>query len=264
MRVTYSTEDSLKVKQIQKPYGIAQDGALGPLTIDCMYRGNAKVKYPYKAKLYGQDVFITKPNMVEPFNPKMKSLSNFKNSVTGSFSWTVNGTWQPISVLIGEGKVVCPTACHATDHNLPESVLWYQYDGTYGINRVKNVNELPNLSKIKWAIGGLGLRKDNQSNYYDARAEGFYRKVVNGRVIFDFSDVHRKTNHFIFGIDHLGDFITIFARNKTSKQCRQLAYNFGLTHAIIGEGGTNVPSINFDGIKLNLKTPQRYAIQLGG
>lgn len=241
-----------KTKVIQKQLNIKQDGFLGPHTRDCMYREFAKPNYPYHEKFYGQDVFLADPNKVEPFDPKLKPVRNFKNCISGSFSWVVNDRWQPISVLIQNGKVICPTACHATDINMPESVLWF--DGVkHGMDRIKHVNELSNLNSIKWAMGGLGLKKDNQRKYYNNKVEGFTGP---------FGDVLRKTSHVIVGFDK-NSFIAIVVKNMGINAIRNLVDNMGMTDAIMLDGG-HLTAFNFGDYKFNTYTKQRYAIQLGG
>lgn len=248
---------SEKTKAIQKMLNIKQDGLLGPHTVDCMYRSFADADYPYHARFYGLDCFMANPDVILPFDPKLKPTRNFSNTISGSFSWIVNGTWQPISVLISNGKIVCATACHATDHNMPESVLWYQYDGTHGIDRVKHVNELPNLRKIKWAIGGLGLKKNNDRGYYDNVAEGFSRTAK-----YDFSDVLRKTSHIVIGFDK-SSFVAILFRSNGIQSVRTYVDYMGLTDAIMLDGG-HLTAANVGGFKYNVNTKQRYLIQLRG
>jgi len=241
-----------KTKAIQKELNIKQDGLLGPHTRDCMYRRFAKPNYPYHEKFYGQDVFLADPNKLEPFDPRLKRARDYKNCLSGSFSWIVNNRWQPISVLIQNGRVVCPTACHATDINMPESVLWF--DGEkHGIDRIKHVNELKNLDSIKWAIGGLGLKKNNQRSYYDNKAEGFTGP---------FSDVLRKTSHMIIGFD-ASSFIAICVKSMGIAAIRNLVDNMGMTDAIMLDGG-HLTAYNFGNHKYNTSTKQRYMIQLGG
>jgi len=241
-----------KTKAIQKYLNIKEDGLLGPHTRDCMYRGFADVKYPYHGKFYGQDVFLADPDKVEPFDPKLKPLKAFKNTISGSFSWVIDGVWKPISVLIQNGKVVNATACHATDINMPESVLWY--DGkNHGIARIKHVNELSNLKDIKWAIGGLGLKKDNQRSYYNNKAEGFTGP---------FGDVLRVTSHMIIGFDK-SSFIAVCVKSMGINGIRNIVDYMGLTDAVLLDGGS-LTAYNFGPYRYNTSTRQRYAIQLGG
>jgi hypothetical protein len=253
IQVTYSDSDGLKVKEIQKELNIQQDGFLGPHTIDCMYRSFANPNLPYHGKFYGQDVFYADPNKVEPFDPGLKPASFYKNVISGSFSWQVNGRWQPISVLIQNGNVVCPTACHATDINMPESVLWYQHDGKFGIDRIKHVNELSNLSKIKWAVGGLGIKKGNDRNYYNNVAEGFTGP---------FADVLRVTSHMIIGF-HGGTFAALMVKSKGINDIRKLIDNLGWEYAVMLDGGS-LTACNFGDIRYKTYVRQRYMIQLGG
>ena len=135
---------------------------------------------------------------------------------------------------------------------MPESVLWY--DGkNHGIDRIKHVNELKNLKEIKWAIGGLGLKKLNERNYYDNKAEGFTGP---------FSDVLRVTSHMIIGFDK-SSFIAICVKSMGINEIRNLVDDMGLTDAIMLDGGS-LTGYNFGNYKFNTSTPQRYAIQLGG
>lgn len=241
-----------KTGVIQRGLNILQDKKLGPHTVDCMYRqfGDG-VEYPYHERFYGLDVFLADPDKVNPFDARLSRTRDYKNTISGSFSWIVNDRWQPISVLISNYKVVCATACHATDINKPESVLWYDRFGNHGIDRIKHVNELKNLHDIKWAIGGLGLKKNNDRDYYDNVAEGF-----NG----PFADVLRKTSHIVIGFDK-SSFVAILFKSNGITSIRKYVDYMGLTDAVMLDGG-HLTAANIDGFQYNINTKQRYLIQL--
>ncbi len=115
------------------------------------------------------------------------------------------------------------------------------------------INELPNLKEIKWAIGGLGLKKDNTRKYYNNKAEGFTGP---------FGDVLRKTSHMIIGFD-ASSFIAICVKSMGITAIRNLVDNMGMTDAIMLDGG-HLTAYNFGPYKFNTYTKQRYLIQLGG
>lgn len=203
---------------------------------------------PYAVKLFKQWTFFADPAKVNPFNPKGKPVAAYKNVVSGSFSYKKN----PISILVSNGKTIRPYACHywlkEDGKNVPESVLWYNKDGTYGISQVAFDWELPDRENILWAIGGAGLKEG------DANKERFTGT---------YSDVWRKTSHIVVGFDGFGLFTAVAVSYMNGRDIKKLVNKLGLTHAILLDGG-HVTAWNVDGVKYNTKQAQYYGIYLGG
>ena len=238
-----------KWKDIQRGVGAYPDGSPGPQTIDCVYRMFATPVLPYAIKLYNQWAFFADPKEVNPFDPNGKSARRFKNFVSGSFSWK----GEPISILVSNGKTICSHSCHywITDRQgkpLPETVLWYNKDGTYGTSQVAFDHELPDRANILWAIGGAGLLPG------DALEEGFSGV---------YADVFRYTTHILIGMDTFGYFTAVYVDKMSGAQIKKLAKKLMLTHYTLLDGG-HVTSVNVDGVRKNIDQAQYYGIQLGG
>jgi len=205
-------------------------------------------KFPYSIRVYKNWLHVTHPRKVRPFNPKGKSLSNFKSVVSGSFSWNR----KPISIMIENGKTICNHSAHywITDRNgvaTPESVLWYNKNGTYGISRVAFDHELPDRDNIVWAIGGCGLGAN-----YNPSEEGF---------VGAYADVFRKTSHMILGFDKYGMFNALEVAYMSRSQIEYLCRKLGFVEYILVDGG-HVTSSNVDGHKYRPHVGQYYAVSL--
>ena len=242
-----STRD--KIKAVQSEVGAYPDGFAGPQTYDCIYRQFAKPKLPYAVKLFNQWTFFADPKEVNPFAPKGKSVRQFKNCISGSFSHKMN----PISILISKGEVIRGLSCHQWEVRdgesyFPESVLWYNSNGEYGITQTNDVNKLPDRKNIVWAIGGAGLNKGDA-----------FKEYFSGK----FRDIWRTTSHIVIGFDNSGYFTAIEVQRMNGTQIKSLIKKVGLTHAILLDGG-HVTASNVDGHKYNSYQGQYYAIQLGG
>jgi len=258
-----STKD--KVKAIQIESGAYPDGHFGPQSVDYTYRRFAKPKLPYRVKLFGQWCFIADPKKVNPFNPEGKRVNDFANTVSGSYSYAR----KPISILVSNGKTIRDYSCHCWEKrngktHFPESVLWYNKDGSYGLSQVTKDVHLPDRENIVWAIGGAGMNgnlfQDPWSKLWipgDAKTEYFYEK---------FGDVWRDTNHIMIGFDTKGYLIAVECYSMNGQQMVDLAKKLGFVHdgkimAIKLDGG-HVAASNVDGRKLNQYQAQYYAIQL--
>jgi len=249
---------SIKEKKMAVQVGIGAypDGKDGPQTWDYLYRKHADPKVPYAVKLYNQWCFVTKPERVGVFDPNGLSARNYSNFVSGSFSWA----HAPISIMVNHGKTIRAEACHAwiVDRNgkpLPESVLWYKKDGTYGISVVAYDWEIPGRDDVVWAIGGAGLADyawDPYTRTYGVVDEGF---------VGPYADVFRYTTHILVGFDPFGYFNAVYVSKMNGTQMKALAKKLCLTHYILLDGG-HVTACNVDGIKRNTKQAQHWGIQL--
>lgn len=247
--VTGATSNEKKmIRAIQTAVGAISDGQIGAQTMSDLARMVDAECFPLTLQIYSQPVIIAKD--ITPFAPGT-ALKNWSNSISGSFS--ANG--KPCSILIQDGVVKWGYACHAIPYMKPESVLYRLQDGTVGIKRVVNTDELP--EGIVWAVGGLGLL-DN----YDPNAEGFCKLTANGKTE-NFSDVLRKTNHTMIGAK--GGYIYLaYCKNMTASGVNSYAKKLGLEMAIMLDGG-HVAAINGTEsfAKINTGLRQAYAIQAG-
>lgn len=245
-----------KWKAIQRGVGAYPDASPGPQTIDCLYRKFATPVLPYAIKLFRQWTFFADPAKVKPFDPGGLAAKHYKNFVSGSFSWK----GEPISILISNGETICSHSCHywikdREGNSLPESVLWYNKDGTYGISQVAFDWELPDRKNILWAIGGAGLE-----HYRYTAGQGW--GIPEEGFIGPYADVFRKTTHIMIGFDPSGYFTAVSVSNMNGAQIKALAKKLGLIFYILLDGG-HVTAHNVDGIKKNIYQAQYYGIQLG-
>lgn len=225
-------------KSIQAAIGAAQDGILGPASaVDLAVAVGAKC-WPLTIKLYSMPVIVCEDITV--CNPG-KGCGNFKNSLSGSFSYQK----KPCSILINNGKTIYGASCHA-HINKPESVLYRLNNGQFGIKRCLSTSALP--SGVRWAVGGLGLLSN-----YDPAAEGFTGA---------YSDVLRDTNHTVLGVKN-GMVYLIYAKSMTGAQVNTFCRDkLCLELAIMLDGG-HVAAINGEEsfAKINTGQVQYYMIQ---
>ena len=230
-----TTEEKRLVKAIQTAVGAQADNSIGPVTlVDIAVKVGAKC-FPLAVNLYEQPSIICKDILV--FNPKA-GCKNYKNSISGSFSYQKN----PCSILINDGKVLYGNSCHYWLKN-PESVLYCLQNGKHGVKRCISASELP--SGVEWAIGGLGLLDS-----YNPTAEGFTGA---------YSDVLRSTNHTMIGVKN-GMVYLCYCKNMTAQQVNAHAKKLNLEHAVMLDGG-HVAAINSEITKINTAQIQYYAIQ---
>lgn len=240
--ISGSTASETKlIKAIQKSVNAIEDGSVGAQTMsDIAMKLNSNC-FPLTINIYNNPVIICKD--IIPFQTKAP-LSNYKNSISGTFN---NGT-SVCSILVTNGKIVYPTACHWWEMQKPESVLYKTTNGIIGCRRVKNVYELP--TNLKWALGGLGLL-----NLYNPSAEGFAGK---------FSDVLRKTNHTVIGSK--GNYIFLcYAKDMTATQVNNYVKKLKLDYAVMLDGG-HYAAINGEETfaKINLNQRQLCVVQADG
>lgn len=237
--VVGSTSNEKKmIVAIQRALGILANGYIGTQTMSSIAEAVKADCFPVTLQLYSQPVIICKDITV--CNPNA-SLSGFKNSLSGSFSYQS----KPCSILVSGSRVICSAACHAW-LGQPESVLYRLTDGTCGIKRVKSTSELP--ANVKWAVGGVGLLGN-----YNPSAEGFTG---------NYADVLRRTNHTVLGVKD-GYCYLVYIKNKTGAEVNSFCKDkLMLDHAVMLDGG-HVAAINGteDFAKINLSQKQFYMIQ---
>lgn len=224
-------------KAIQAAIGASQDGILGPASAVDLAAKVGAVCWPLTIKLYDMPVIVC--NDIVITNPG-KGCKNFKNSLSGSFSYQK----KPCSILISGEKTLWSAACHA-HINKPESVLYRLDNGRFGVKRCLSASALP--SDVRWAIGGMGLL-----DMYNPAAEGFTGA---------YSDVLRKTNHTMIGVKN--DLVYLcYCKNMTGTQVNDYAKKLGLTYAIMLDGG-HVAAINGGEsfARINTGQAQYYLIQ---
>jgi len=239
-----------KRKQIQRNFYTRDDGDFGTHTIDVFYRATTPkdmVKVPYAMKAFGDWMHVTKPESITVYDPNA-NLSRLSKVISGSFSWG----GKPISIMVSNGKTIRPYACHywvkdREGNSLPESVLWYNKDGTHGISQVAFDWELPDRENIVWAIGGAGMKAG------DALKEGFAGM---------YSDVFRRTSHMLIGFDEFGYVIAVEVANKNRYEMVLHMKKLGIKDYILLDGG-HITASNNDGHKRNVYTRQSYIISLG-
>lgn len=236
---TPSTASEKKLnKAIQASVDAVQDGILGPATaVDLAVKVGAEC-WPLTIKLYQMPVIVCRD--IAAFNPA-KGCKHFANSLSGSFSYQK----KPCSILVNDGDVIFPSACHAF-LDKPESVLYRLHTGAFGVKRCRSTAELP--AGVKWAVGGMGLLA-----FYDPAAEGF-----SG----DYADVLRKTNHTVLG-EKNGMVYLVYCRSMTGAEVNAFCRDkLGLRFAVMLDGG-HVAAINGEEsfARINTSQTQYYMLQ---
>ena len=136
----------------------------------------------------------------EIVNKKIWDITEFTNCMNGTFFYPDGkGGLYSTSILYVEGKAYQDTANHYWNFGTPQSVFIVYKDNTVDLKRIKFLSEL-DLSKVRLAIGGVGLRNTQDPNfYYSPVSEGFKAGYNLKGEWKDFTDVLRKTNKSVLG-----------------------------------------------------------------
>lgn len=131
---------------------------------------------------------------------KIWDITEFTNCTNGVFFVLQgNGKTHPTSILYENGVAYQSVANHYKDFGCPQSVFIIYKDGKVDMKRIKNLSEL-NLTNVRLAVGGLGLRNTQDPNfYYSPVSEGFKAGYNLKGEWKDFSDVLRKANKTVLG-----------------------------------------------------------------
>lgn len=132
---------------------------------------------------------------------KRNSTIEEPNCVNGTFFWhDYYGTTYPTSILFVDGNVYRADANHKP---YPQSVFIVYNNDSVEMKLIKNLNEL-DLSKIRLAIGGVGLRNTTDYNFkYNPKNEGFSGV---------FADVLGKRNKTVIGYNKYENKIYLMCR----------------------------------------------------
>lgn len=171
-------------------------------------------------------------------NKKYEQVTS-ETAMNGTFYWKGN----PNGIIIYKGKVLYHYSSHYWQ-GYPQSVMYY--DGNkIGVKRIKLANDLGDISKIEWAIGGVGLITPYG---YSPDTEGFL-----GR----YTDILRKCNKTILAAKG-GKVYMITAKsiNHTDLVAELIKHGFEIAVSLDGGGSTflkchNEVIIPTDGRTLN-------------
>lgn len=129
------------------------------------------------------------------------NITEFTNCTNCSFYWyNPDGTTYATSILYEDGITYRGVANHYYNFGCPQSVFIIYKDGTVDMKRIYFLSEL-DLSKVRLAVGGVGLRNTQDPKfYYSPVTEGFKKGInkVTGKEE-DQSGVLRKTNKTVLG-----------------------------------------------------------------
>lgn len=229
----------------QERIGVRQDNYIGPASVvSTLVWLGVEGCWPATLKIYGCPVIVCRE--ILPIAAKSDRLSAYSNSLSGSFAY--NDGSGPASILYADGKAERSVACHYFDGKYPESVIFRRIDGSFGIARLRTLNDLIGYpSGIRWAVGGMGLL----DNYYPG-AEGFKGA---------FSDVLRRTNHTVLGVKD-GMVYLVYMANMTAGEVQAKAKVFAFDHAIMLDGG-HIAAINGaeSFARINRAQAQQYILQ---
>lgn len=242
-----TSEEKRRNIGLQHAIGALENGWIGNQTLTEMAIKLCPEIFPLTLEIYGMPIIIGKDIIV--FDPN-NSLSAYKNSLSGSFSYPTGVT--PCSIMVNNGKAICGSASHAW-LGFKESVIFEKSDGTIGICRAMYDTEIPDRQNVKWAVGGAGLL-----NNYNPKLEGFSRFTVNGKT-YDYSDVWRKTNHTILGIKD-GYKYGVYIKNMNGAEMNEFCKKMKFEYAIKLDGG-HIAAINSADFRINTAQSQGYAIQ---
>ncbi len=160
----------------------------------------SRVRY----KKYGDRIYELRGNpedlAVEIVNKRIWDIVEFTDCMNGTFFYPDGkGGLYSTSILYVEGKTYQDTANHYWNFGTPQSVFIVYKDNTVDLKRIKFLSEL-DLSKVRLAIGGVGLRNTQDPNfYYSPVSEGFKAGYNLKGEWKDFTDVLKKRNKSVLG-----------------------------------------------------------------
>lgn len=160
----------------------------------------SRVRY----KKYGDRIHELRGNpedlAVEIVNKRIWDIVEFTDCMNGTFFYPDGkGGLYSTSILYVEGKTYQDTANHYWNFGTPQSVFIVYKDNTVDLKRIKFLSEL-DLSKVRLAIGGVGLRNTQDPNfYYSPVSEGFRAGYNLKGEWKDFTDVLKKRNKSVLG-----------------------------------------------------------------
>lgn len=241
--ITYQTQNEKKIIcGIQSATGALANGVIGMQTLTDIAIKLCPHVFPITCKLYGLPTIIAKDVVVCDPNSSVKP---YENSISGSFTYPSSD--KPCSILINKGKDIFSSACHAF-LGKPEGIIARYTDGSFWQGRCKSTSEIPNRTKVMWAVGGLTLGKN-----YSPVTEGF-----SGA----YADVLRKTNHTVLGVRN-GFCYLVYIPNVTGGQIQNIVQNkLKFEYALLLDGG-HIAAINGSEpfAEINMNQYQGYIIQ---
>ena len=136
----------------------------------------------------------------EIVNKRIWDIVEFTDCMNGAFFYPDGkGGLYSTSILYVEGKTYQDTANHYWNFGTPQSVFIVYKDNTVDLKRIKFLSEL-DLSKVRLAIGGVGLRNTQDPKfYYSPVTEGFKAGYNLKGEWKDFTDVLKKRNKSVLG-----------------------------------------------------------------
>lgn len=193
--------------------------------------------------IIADDILVFDPNA---------PVSAYANAMSGSFTYPSGSI--PCSILINNGKTIFPTACHSW-LGYPETVLYRYKDGAFGVKKCLSAMDIPNRSKVLWAVGGVGLL-----DQYHPNEEGFCKIAKDGK-FYNYSDVLRDTDHTALGVKD-GKCHLIYCNSMTASQVNTFAIKCDFQYAVMLDGG-HMAAMNGSEpySKINTAQKQGYAIQ---
>jgi murein DD-endopeptidase MepM/ murein hydrolase activator NlpD len=190
---------------------------------------------------------------VEIVNKRIWDIVEFTDCMNGTFFYPDGkGGLYSTSILYVEGKTYQDTANHYWNFGTPQSVFIVYKDNTVDLKRIKFLSEL-DLSKVRLAIGGVGLRNTQDSNfYYSPVTEGFKAGYNLKGEWKDFTDVLKKRNKSVLGYNKRlnkvymltvrsvahGELIKIISDNSTGE-----AYDIAIS---VDGGGSSFQDFNWE------------------
>ena len=115
----------------------------------------------------------------EIVNKRIWDITEFTDCMNGTFFFILMAKVDCILQVFYMLKVKhINTANHCWNFGTPQSVFIVYKDNTVDLKRIKFLSEL-DLSKVRLAIGGVGLRNTQNPNfYYSPVSEGFKAGII--------------------------------------------------------------------------------------
>lgn len=175
------------------------------------------------------------------------SCKNYRNCISGAFQYQNKAN----AILVSNGRVVNNCSAHGW-LGYPDSVIIAFNDGAIAIDRLVSIPE-DKLSKVKWAISGMGLL-----NNYNPSIEGYAKFKKDGKT-YDYSDVLRKTCHTALGVKD-GMVYGFYLSNMTGSEVNSYLKEQGMEFGIMLDGG-HIAAVNCDEYSANASQKQHNIVQ---
>lgn len=177
---------------------------------------------------------------------KAANIISLNNFVTPGYIWWTGGAVNkgdayPLSILVSDGYIICDTQ----PHGKPAGTFIVYKDGRITVEQILNISKRPEISKVKFAVGGANLMP------MQLASEGF---------VGAYSDIKNAAWRPIIGYNPTKKKAVIAVRPDTTMERAQLTLkNLGCDRGITLDGGGSTV-LKVDGKLYKSTTRKLYSV----